>query len=788
MQPELIITPFGESADPATIRDIPQKNFAGDPRQNASWEAGFPIVTMTPIKEGGIPPEGPDMNGVLRAISRHTAFTGGGGQYKWSSQYVAAKGGYPLGAVIQADNGEVSYVSMEDGNTTNFNTYPDSIGRQWQFFGGPSSYFKLQFDQEQVERSAAFNQFLANIAFEMPPIPFVDGSMLEISRPTQLISHEGNLYSVRMPATFPVILPGVWDVAVVSLTPQTDPALRQQLAIPSQGPVLLGTIRRDIDKAKSSMDRVIQSLRVNIWEDQFSSLITSKPSVDPGTWDWTPAFEAASLYVKSKGGGVVEFTAGTFSVTRIYRRNGVSIEARGSSATFIQALPFDPGDGKPYGLIEQEPGPVISSHFKGIHLLGNAANPDQWGMYLHAQWDATYTHGGLWMSAQEDVRITFFIKGIWSRGGYTIAHYRRPQQFLDMKSTYIQVMNEGEALRLTGQHGQILFTLGSAEGREGQTAERCVTMGFDPDPSTTAVNASGSGESTSDVSGVGNAVQSPINVELGGRFSMQKSKQGLWAQNARNIQVAGVWAENLGQFLTAIQGATVDVDGCHLAKCADGSLLGAGLSGYLFSADSLATVVVSDNQNITGRTDSITNPAIALNNATGLDISLTAYSDTAGKFKVAGGKTQTISAAGGVAALGHRYVTVSANSDASLLLKTLSANAAPNQEVALRAGATPFTLGIGGNISLNGLAAVTVPAFGVCILRRLFEVGASGEWALVSVTEHFSSGTPTTGYFAQGTRIWRSNPGAGSFMGVVCTTSGIAGTTAIFKNMANLAA
>lgn len=137
MQPDLIITPFGESADPGTIRPIPESTGPSDPKQNASWEKGFPSPTMTPISSGGVPPEGPDMNGVLNAISQHTVFTGGGGQYRWSDEYVAAKGGYAKGSVIQSDNGDASYVSAVDNNTINFNTSPGSIGTQWVLYCGP---------------------------------------------------------------------------------------------------------------------------------------------------------------------------------------------------------------------------------------------------------------------------------------------------------------------------------------------------------------------------------------------------------------------------------------------------------------------------------------------------------------------------------------------------------------------------------------------------------------------------------------------------------------------------
>lgn len=131
MQPDLIITPFGENADPSTIRTIPESKSPSDPKQDASWSTGFPAVTMKPIQSGGIPPEGPDMNGVLNAISGHTVFVGGGGQYKWSDAYVAAKGGYAKGSVIQSDAGDFSYISTVDGNTENFNSSPSSIGVKW---------------------------------------------------------------------------------------------------------------------------------------------------------------------------------------------------------------------------------------------------------------------------------------------------------------------------------------------------------------------------------------------------------------------------------------------------------------------------------------------------------------------------------------------------------------------------------------------------------------------------------------------------------------------------------
>lgn len=558
---------------------------------------------------------------------------------------------------------------------------------------------------------------------------------------------------------------------------------------PNNGMGMLAFPRLPVAEAKSSASRVMSALKVNIWEDQFVGLVTNRPTINPATWDWTPAFEAASLYVQANGGGVVELTEGVFSFTRIYRRNGVSIDCRGSSATYFQALPFDPGDGKPYGLIEQEAGPVISSHIRGVHLLGLPdKNPNQWGMYLHANWDRTYTHGGLWMAVHDDMRITNFLKGIWSRGGYTVAHYKRPQQFLDFRSVYVQVLTGGEALRMTGQHGQVNYTLGSAEGRDGHTALRAVALSFDPDPRTTADNNSGNGESTADVTGVGNAVHAPINVTFGTKFSIQKTREGVYAQGARNIIISGIWGENIGKFLTMTNNSHVEVEKSHLAKAAEGKIFASAGSGYLVSCQSNSTLVWKNDNNITGTVDSFTDPLMSSNNFSGIDISLTYFNgDTAGKFKAAGYKSVGIDTSGKIALEGHKYAILSSNADQTILLKTINANAGPGEQIMLRANSGPVTFGAGGNISLGSLPAVTIPQFGVAVLVRKFEVGNSGEWDLVSVPEHYGSGTPSSGYYATGTKVWRSNSSAGSFMGVVCIAGGIAGSSAIFKSMPNLA-
>lgn len=135
-QPDLILKPFGAEATAGTINVIPDERPSGAAPQLASWSLGFPLITMTYPGAGGLPPFGQDMNGVLNAISQHTVFLGGGGQYKWSSAYVMAFGGYSLGSIVQANDGLNSYVSLINNNSDDFNSSPGVIGTSWALYSG----------------------------------------------------------------------------------------------------------------------------------------------------------------------------------------------------------------------------------------------------------------------------------------------------------------------------------------------------------------------------------------------------------------------------------------------------------------------------------------------------------------------------------------------------------------------------------------------------------------------------------------------------------------------------
>lgn len=73
------------------------------------------------------------------------------------------------------------------------------------------------------------NDFLANSGFEPVPLEYVDGTPLTVDRPTQLIERDGDLYSVKLPASFPVNLTGNWATDQNLLVAQVDRSLRPQL-------------------------------------------------------------------------------------------------------------------------------------------------------------------------------------------------------------------------------------------------------------------------------------------------------------------------------------------------------------------------------------------------------------------------------------------------------------------------------------------------------------------------------------------------------------------------------
>ena len=84
----------------------------------ATYDKGFPAITMQPLSAGGIPPSGKDVNGILYALSLKAQWVDAGMGYPFNTDFATAIGGYPRGAVIPASNGTGSWLNQIDGNTT----------------------------------------------------------------------------------------------------------------------------------------------------------------------------------------------------------------------------------------------------------------------------------------------------------------------------------------------------------------------------------------------------------------------------------------------------------------------------------------------------------------------------------------------------------------------------------------------------------------------------------------------------------------------------------------------
>lgn len=129
-RPSNIDKPFANTGTRNTIPDAATGTSA------ASYEQGFPPVTMQPVTAGGIPPDGKDFNGLLYSMTTHTLWVNAGGQYLFDAALSAAIGGYPKGMVLQNAALTASYISLIDNNTNNFNTDPSQIGVTWGSYAG----------------------------------------------------------------------------------------------------------------------------------------------------------------------------------------------------------------------------------------------------------------------------------------------------------------------------------------------------------------------------------------------------------------------------------------------------------------------------------------------------------------------------------------------------------------------------------------------------------------------------------------------------------------------------
>lgn len=109
--------PFGVNGQ---REDLLPTTPAGD--NTASYDLGFPPITMILKSAGGLPPKGQDMNQILYELSSLCRWSSAGALNAFDSDFSTAVGGYPLGAVLISDDGATIYISTINNNTNDPNT------------------------------------------------------------------------------------------------------------------------------------------------------------------------------------------------------------------------------------------------------------------------------------------------------------------------------------------------------------------------------------------------------------------------------------------------------------------------------------------------------------------------------------------------------------------------------------------------------------------------------------------------------------------------------------------
>ena len=120
----LISTPFAQEGEKTEIQNV-----TGEFDNSATYQLGFPPLTMQSIRLGGKPPKGTDFNGVLFDITENISFLCKGGRYQYNSGLSTLISGYPEGSNLLLDDNVTEVVSTVAGNQNNPNT--DMTG--WTF-------------------------------------------------------------------------------------------------------------------------------------------------------------------------------------------------------------------------------------------------------------------------------------------------------------------------------------------------------------------------------------------------------------------------------------------------------------------------------------------------------------------------------------------------------------------------------------------------------------------------------------------------------------------------------
>ncbi|MDS0977547.1 hypothetical protein OSC12_14900, partial [Citrobacter portucalensis] len=103
----------------------------------ASYEQGFPPITMILKSAGGLPPKGQDMNQILYELSALSRWSSAGVLNSYDSSFATSISGYPKGSLLIGDDGKTIYISITDSNLENPNTSSQGWLNLLEYLGLP---------------------------------------------------------------------------------------------------------------------------------------------------------------------------------------------------------------------------------------------------------------------------------------------------------------------------------------------------------------------------------------------------------------------------------------------------------------------------------------------------------------------------------------------------------------------------------------------------------------------------------------------------------------------------
>lgn len=130
--PYMVKIPFCNTGNKNAIQLTQQ---AGQDPEDATYQDGFPPVTMLNEDAGGLPPKGLDFNGIFYELSSPIAHYCRGDRIQFDANYAAAIGGYAKGWVVASNDYQKDYISLVDNNLAD----PNGTNTTWAVYAGQGS-------------------------------------------------------------------------------------------------------------------------------------------------------------------------------------------------------------------------------------------------------------------------------------------------------------------------------------------------------------------------------------------------------------------------------------------------------------------------------------------------------------------------------------------------------------------------------------------------------------------------------------------------------------------------